>query len=504
MQIKFKELNLKSFKSHQEITVNFGERTVIVGDNHQGKSSIGEAISWLLYGIDTFGSKLDPEPVTYESDGTKVDLLIELPEKEVLLSRELKKGRTKYFINEVPGKAGEYDEVVKHLFESKEFFLSLYNPKYFFTQHWEKQREMLLSYVPEPGSKQILAALPGAQSEKLAALMKKHNLDDLNKLYRDSKTTKDKDYIRMQERVKTLKEEMEQYKQLVPLPSLRTEKNQLEKKRNEKEKIIDNAADENHEIRKITMQIDSLTSQIDRGKETYKRLKEREIETTCFSCGQELTDEAKNKAQNALDDEVKEVATQVNPLIQQRKELREKLAKTTFVEVDDNLRAEVREIQNKINDIDMEINKHVQVEQLEKRIEEAELKEKELLEELNEAIFIVDSIKDYHAKQAELQADKVQSLFETLSVRLFKEQKNGDIKPTFEIQMDGKDYSKLSLSESIRAGLELREVLSEQSKIIAPVFVDNSESITKFKEPSGQLIMAKVVAGQELKIEGDK
>jgi hypothetical protein len=67
--------------------------------------------------------------------------------------------------------------------------------------------------------------------------------------------------------------------------------------------------------------------------------------------------------------------------------------------------------------------------------------------------------------------------------------------------MDGKDYRKLSLSESIRAGLELRDVLSQQSGLIAPTFVDNAESITRFKQPNGQLIISRVVADQELTIE---
>lgn len=123
------------------------------------------------------------------------------------------------------------------------------------------------------------------------------------------------------------------------------------------------------------------------------------------------------------------------------------------------------------------------------------------LQDLNASIFMLDAIKAFRAKEAELQAEKVQSLFETLSVRLFNEQKNGELKPTFEIEMDGKPYSKLSLSESIRAGLELRDVLSQQSELIVPCFVDNAESITKFKQPNGQLIISRVVAGLELKIE---
>jgi len=96
-------------------------------------------------------------------------------------------------------------------------------------------------------------------------------------------------------------------------------------------------------------------------------------------------------------------------------------------------------------------------------------------------------------------------LFKNLSIKLFETVKTtGEMKPKFEIQMDGKDYRKLSLSESIRTGLELRDVLSQQSEIITPCFVDNAESITRFTEPNGQLIMSSVVAGMELTIESEE
>ncbi|MDT2306388.1 hypothetical protein P7H21_23910 [Paenibacillus larvae] len=95
-----------------------------------------------------------------------------------------------------------------------------------------------------------------------------------------------------------------------------------------------------------------------------------------------------------------------------------------------------------------------------------------------------------------MMADKVQALFTTLSLRLFKTNKTDGEIHDFEIEMDGKPC-RLSLSESIRAGLELRDVLSQQSGIIAPCMVDNAESITRFKQPNGQLIVSRVVPGQE-------
>lgn len=91
MKIQFKELKLINFKSHSDILVSFGERTDITGDNGEGKSTIPQSITWLLYNTDTFGSKLDPTPITYDSDETKVSLLLDVDGKQVLIERVLKK-----------------------------------------------------------------------------------------------------------------------------------------------------------------------------------------------------------------------------------------------------------------------------------------------------------------------------------------------------------------------------------------------------------------------------
>lgn len=50
----------------------------------------------------------------------------------------------------------------------------------------------------------------------------------------------------------------------------------------------------------------------------------------------------------------------------------------------------------------------------------------------------------------------------------------------------------------------MRDVLSQQSEVIAPCFIDNCESITKFKEPNGQLIISKVVAGKRLEVSANE
>lgn len=499
MQIKFKTLQLQNYKSHQDITVNFGERTDITGDNAQGKSSIPESIIWTLYGTDALGSKLDPTPVTYEADETMVSLLLNVDGKDLLLGRGLKKGKAQYYINEVPSKAGEFNEILDQLF-SKDLLLSLFNPNYFFTLHPTKeQRPMLLNYVTAPANKEVLKALPEAQSTKLSDLIKKHSLDDLEKIHRASKTKLDKQYIAAQSRTKTLKEQYEDNAPTVPLESLQVEDSQLRKQILEIEKVTDSAGNSNREFNNLQSQIHALNDQIEVSKERWPKLRDEVIEDTCRTCKRPLDDEAVQAVEEDKDLRIKEYKQQHAELVAKRNKLRDQLNSLEYIDVTEQIN-QVRELEDKRYPIQQEINKHKQFGALKEQLEEAQKSERETLESLNESIFIIDSIKDFRAKEAELQAEKVQALLDNLSIKLFETQKNGEIKPTFEIQMDGKDYRKLSLSESIRAGLELREVLSQQSGIVAPVFVDNAESITKFKEPNGQLIISRVVAGKELEV----
>lgn len=503
MIIKFKSLVLQNFKSHRDLTVEFGDTTQINGDNAEGKSTIGESITWLLYGNDLQGSKLDPSPVTYEADNTLAELLFNVDGKNVLLGREIAKGRNKFYVNEVPSKATEFNEVVEQLFD-KDLFLSLFNPNYYFTLHWEKQRGMILEYTTAPTNKEVFKELPKPQAEKLAELVKKHSLEDLDKIHRANKTKLDKAYIAAQSRTKTLKEQFNEQAPTVPLESLQAELSQFVKKRNAIEKITDAAQDTNYKINALQNQINSLAHERDNIREQYDRLKAEQIQDTCRVCKQTLQDEAIESVKADKEQRTDQVRNQFQEAVNKRKALEEKLQSLGYVDVSEQLE-KARALQEKINPIEHEIAKHKQLKSLEEQVVEAEAAEEETLSSLNDSVFIIDAIKAFHAKEAELQAQKVQDLFENLSIKLFDVVKTtGELKPTFEIMMDGKEYKKLSLSESIKAGLELRDVLSEQSNLVAPCFVDNSESITKFREPNGQLIMAKVVAGQELKIESEE
>lgn len=504
MVIKFKTLTLENFKSHQDLKVEFGDLTQITGNNAKGKSSIFEAITFLVYGTDAFNSKMDPTPITYEAEQTMVSLLLNVDGKDLLIGRGLKKGKVSYYINDVPSKATEFNGLADQLFE-KELFFSLLNPAFFFTQHWEKQRAMLLKYVQSPIAKEVLKHMNKEQSECLQPLLKKHSLEDVQKIFSEKKREFDKKYIQAQTRSKTLKEQLEQSSYAsTPVDSLKAELAIIDKQVREKEKQLDEIWERNKVFNEVQNQLHRVNDQIRASKERWPALKNEAIEDTCKTCKRPLEEESVKAVQDDLDRRQEEYKVNHNKLLTQRDTLKQQLNKLEFIDADE-LRQEIKSIDESGQSLRAAIRDYSQYERLSEQFAQAVLDENQVHQALKEAIFIIECVKAFHAKEAELQAEKVQALFETLSVRLFKTNKgDGEIKPDFEIEMDGKPYRALSLSESIRSGLELREVLSNQSSLVMPTFVDNAESITRFKEPTGQLIVSRVVAGQELKVEVSK
>ena len=79
----------------------------------------------------------------------------------------------------------------------------------------------------------------------------------------------------------------------------------------------------------------------------------------------------------------------------------------------------------------------------------------------------------------------------------------GEVKDAFKFSYAGRRYDRLSLSEKIRAGMELSELVKRLTGRNYPVFVDNMESVDDLAnvQPTGQVIMAKCIRGMELSVQ---
>lgn len=495
MEIIFKSINITNFNNHETLLIQFDDITNIHGRNGAGKSSIGNAITWNLYGTDVFGTKLDPKPIGTDLE-TKVELLIQVDEKQILLGRTQKK-TSKYYINEIPEKATKFNEFVELLFD-KNLFLSLFTPGYFSSQHWQDQRTQLLQYVSEPLNKEVLAKLSEVKQNNLAEPLKKHSLDDLEKVHRDRYNKHDKAYERAAERVLTLQEQLKKYDgQNVDVSSLEKEINDLRKQRDKIDERNRSTYEANNNRSRIESKIESLTQQIKRQQQFVQSIKSETIQESCKTCGQALDDVSIQKVKDERQNRYNKAVNDGKELVQEYNQLQEQLRSLPKnIEIDrtesDVIDQKIMELHQKIKDVNQFI---ILKQEIEKAKEYLEL----IRNERNESQGIIEAIKDFRTKRSEMMVKKVDDLFTTISVNLFETLKNGEERATFEIVMDGKPYSKLSTAEKIRAGLELIEVLSKQSEVIAPTFVDNAESILNFTSPSGQLIVARVV-DEELNI----
>lgn len=515
--IRFIESELINFTSHRSQQVTYGDITRLSGKNGEGKSSIGTAPAWVLYSTDLFGKMFNPSPTNYEYDRVFASLLLSVDGVQYKFAREIEKGKNAFYVNDVPIKAKDFEAAVEALFD-KDSFMALYHPAYFFGLHWSKQREQIMRYVLSPDKQTVLVEMSRTDTDqktkdislnpsavKLAELTKKHSIEDLQKIHGGTgglKSKLEKQHIAAQSRTKTLREQFDRLpKEKIDIAATEEQEAELLKQIKLAEKVTDSAGETNRKINALQSQIDSLTARIEQGRGDHKALSDREIKTACDTCGQELTDESKENALQSKGNALKDIAGRVNPLIQQRKQLREELVIIEPIDVSEQLQ-KIRELEQQRQPLLEQIRVHSEQERLQAEVERAKSDEEATLASLRESTFILDAIKSYRSKEAELQAEKVQSLFTTLSIRLFKYVKTKDeYEPDFSIQMDGKDYAQLSKGEKIAAELELTEVLYKQSEMIAPIFIDNIESYTGKVAVFGQLITARAVPGQELKIE---
>lgn len=179
--IKIKRLSLENFKCHGSLVLNFnGKNAAIYGDNATGKTSIYDALTWLLFGKDARGNgekNIEIKPLDL-SGGVKdhqaitsVECVFLVNEDEISLRRTLqgvwstKRGSTEatydgntseYFIDGVPCKKFAFSAKVDELV-SEDLFRMLTSVSYFAGEMpWQDRREVLFRVAGTKSDVQIL------------------------------------------------------------------------------------------------------------------------------------------------------------------------------------------------------------------------------------------------------------------------------------------------------------------------------------------------------------
>ena len=204
VNIKIVRLTLENFKCHKSLKLEFmGGNASIYGDNASGKTSIYDALTWLLFGKDSAGNgeknieikPLDANGEVKDHDAlTAVEAVLDVNGEEVSLRRTYKEvwttkrgssqatydGNTsEYYVSGVPCKRNAFQDKVNELV-SEDTFRLLTSVSHFANGiSWQERRGVLFKVAGVMDDGQILAT--NEQFAPLVESMGKLSLEDYKK-----------------------------------------------------------------------------------------------------------------------------------------------------------------------------------------------------------------------------------------------------------------------------------------------------------------------------------
>lgn len=202
--IQIDRLRLENFKCHKNLELVFnGQNVSIYGNNATGKTSVYDALTWLLFGKDSSGNGekiLEIKPldsagaVVNHNAITSVEAVLLVAGDTVTLKRTLREvwstkrgsstetfdGHTsEYYVDSVPCKKNAFDGRIREIVPENTFHL-LTSVAYFSRDmHWQERRAVLFDIAGALTDREIMAT--DSRFSELSQALGKLSLDDYRK-----------------------------------------------------------------------------------------------------------------------------------------------------------------------------------------------------------------------------------------------------------------------------------------------------------------------------------
>ncbi|KAB2335053.1 AAA family ATPase [Bacillus mesophilum] len=170
-----------------------------------------------------------------------------------------------------------------------------------------------------------------------------------------------------------------------------------------------------------------------------------------------------------------------------------------------DIQIEIMKLRDKRDEVQGQIGEFSVVEQAKARITELSEQERELaaeFESIEHELYLADQ---FIRTKVDLLEEKINSRFKYARFKLFETQINGGLTEVCETTYKGVPYSSgLNNAAKINVGLDIINTLSEHYGFFAPIFIDNSEAVTKLIDTKSQTVSL-VVSEQDkqLRVEVD-
>ena len=266
MKLIWKRVTIENFKGIKKLEIVFKDgKTYICGQNAVGKTSVFDAICWLLFGKDSLGREkfnirmldasgekihydeivvcgeceIDGKPYTFKK--TQKENWVKARGSE---NPELKGNVNSCEINGFPKSDSEYRKEISDIVD-EEMFKMLTNPAYFPSLAWKDQRKILMNFVGDMSDAELAHSI-GGFDDLMADLEYANNTDEIQKKYakqiKELKATADEIPVRI--------DEIEKSRVYIDIDALENKKNGLLSQIDEIEKELSSRSADTSELDK--------------------------------------------------------------------------------------------------------------------------------------------------------------------------------------------------------------------------------------------------------------
>lgn len=282
MGVILKSISIDNFKGCKNKTYKFGLLTRIFGANASGKTTIFDALTWLLFNKDSLGSEkfsirpLDKDGNHIHNVEIRVSAVFDVDGREMEFSKvqkekwvkkrgtdtaELQGNENLYEIDGYPKTEKDYKSAISDLV-SEDLFKMLTSPTYFPSLKWKEQRDILMRFVSDVSDYE-LAKNKSEFEPLLAELQKAPSTDDIKAKYQKSLT----EWKKKQAEIPVRIDEAEKSKVVVDVAELELGKKEVQKlidSNLEQQKSLDNSTGEQDKVHSELMQLQFEKSEYER------------------------------------------------------------------------------------------------------------------------------------------------------------------------------------------------------------------------------------------------
>lgn len=166
-----------------------------------------------------------------------------------------------------------------------------------------------------------------------------------------------------------------------------------------------------------------------------------------------------------------------------------------------SLKEEEYKIKMEISNLNSQLAYKDQNERQKERIEELQEELKDKVQKHAEQESVEYLCELFKKTKAELLESSINNRFKYVSFKLFNPQINGGMTDTCEALINGVPFADANKASKYNAGLDIINTLSNHYQVIAPIFLDNRESVNRIIETQSQIINLIVSDDKSLKVE---